>query len=210
MNRNQLVILVVLVAFIAGVPALCGAQSARVIPKGTLSVFENGKPVAEFKSEVPLPQGASLVCSGECLVQGEKFQFVVHDKAHFSLAQKDKVWVLTVKSGTVEFSIGKDAELAFVTPKGKYEVTKVIPANGLVRGRVDVTETGTEFATAAGVLYLASADGVQVIEPRADADAPYAAAAPFSSVAIPLTTVGVVAATTAAVALTTQPTASPF
>lgn len=159
-----------LVAFIAGLPALCGAQSARVIPKGTLSVFENGKPVGEFQSELPLPQGASLVCSGECLVQGEKFQLLAHDKAQFSLAKNGKVWVLTVKSGTVEFSMSEDAKLAFVTPKGKYEVTKAIPVKGLVTGRVDVTAAGTEFATAVGVLYLASVDGAQVIKPGADAD----------------------------------------
>jgi hypothetical protein len=112
-----------------------------------------------------------LACSGECLVQGEKFQLLAHDKAQFSLAKNGKVWVLTVKSGTVEFSISEGAKLAFVTPKGKYEVTKAIPANGLVIGRVDVTAAGTEFATAAGVLSLASADGVQVIKPGTDADA---------------------------------------
>ncbi len=120
---------------------------------------------------MPLPQGASLVCSGECLVLGDRFQLLAHDKAKFSLAKNDKVWVLTVKSGTVEFAMSEDAKLAFVTPKGKYEVTKATPANGLVIGRVDVTATGTEFSTASGVLKLASADGVQVIKPGADADA---------------------------------------
>ena len=165
MKKNQLVTCCVLVAFIAGLPALCGAQSARVIPKGTLSVVENGKTVSEFHSEVPLPQGASLVCSGECLVQGEKFQLLAHDKTQFSLAKKGKVWVLTVKSGTVEFTMSEDAKLVFVTPKGRYEVAKVIPAKGLVTGRVNVSAAGTEFATAAGVLFLASAGGVQVIKP---------------------------------------------
>ena len=178
MGKNQLATWVLLVAFIAGLPAVCGAQSARVIPKGTLSIVENGKPAGEFQSEVPAPQGSSLVCSGECLVQGEKFQLLAHDKAEFCLAKSDKEWVLTVKSGTVEFSMGEDAKLAFVTPKDKYEVRKASPAKGLVRGRVDVTATGTEFSTAAGVLNLTSADGVQVIQPPADAD-------PAAPVAIP-------------------------
>lgn len=212
MNKNQLFIWVALVAFIAGVPALCGAESVRVIPKGTLSVIENGKPVGEFKSEVPLPQGSSLVCSGECLVQGEKFQLVAHDKTHFSLAKKDKEWVLTVKSGTVEFSMGEDTKLAFVTPKDTYKVTKAIPAKGLVRGRVDVTATGTEFATAAGVLHLASADGIQVIQPRADADSDNKAGLAAIPVwALAGGTVAVEGATIAAFALTTQlPSESPF
>jgi hypothetical protein len=69
-----------------------------------------------------------------------------------------------------------------VTPKDKYEVKKAIPANGLVKGSVDVTATGTEFSTAAGmlyltsaagVLYLASADGLHVFQPGADADFAY-------------------------------------
>ncbi len=150
-----------------------GEQSVRVIPKGALSVVENGKPVGEFQSEVPVPLGASLVCSGECLVQGEKFQLLAHDKAEFSLVKNDKEWVLTVKSGTVEFSMREDAKLAFVTPKDKYEVTKAIPANGLVRGRVEVTATGTEFSTASGVLYLASAEGIHVFQPGADANVAY-------------------------------------
>ena len=171
MGKNQLATWVLFVAFIAGLPAVCGAQSVRVIPKGTLSIVENGKPAGEFQSEVPVPQGSSLVCSGECLVQGEKFQLLAHDKAEFSLTKSDKKWVLTVKSGTVEFSIGEDANLAFVTPKDKYEVSKASPAKGLVRGRLDVTATGTEFSTATGVQNLASVDGVQVIQPRADADA---------------------------------------
>ncbi len=180
MNKNQLVTWFALAAFIAGVPALCGAQSARVIPKGTLSVVQDGKTLGVFQSEVPLPQGASLVCNGECLVQGDKFQLVAHNKAEFSLVKNDKEWVLTVKSGTVEFSMREDAKLAFVTPKDKYEVRKAVLANGLVRGRVDVTATGTEFSTAAGVLYLtsaagvlylASADGLHVFQPgAADAD----------------------------------------
>ncbi len=174
MKKNKLVTCCVLVVFIAGLPAVCGAQSARVIPKGTLSVVENGKTVGEFQSEVPLPQGSSLVCHGGCLVQGDRFQLFAHDKTEFSLAKSDKEWVLTVKSGTVEFSMGKEAKLAFVTPKGKYQVTKKTPANGLIIGRVDVTAAGTEFATSAGVLYLASADGVQVIKPVADADVPAA------------------------------------
>ena len=178
MKKNQLVTCCVLVAFIAGLPLVCGAQSARVIPKGTLSVVENGKTVGEFQSEVPLPQGASLVCSGECLVQGENFQLLAHDKTQFSLAKKGKVWVLTVKSGTVEFSMSEDAKLAFVTPKGRYEVTKAIPDKGLVRGCVDVSAAGTKFATAAGVLYLASAEGVLELQPSADACADHRAAIP--------------------------------
>jgi hypothetical protein len=73
----------------------------------------------------------------------------------------------------------EDARLAFLTPKGKYEVLKQVPANELARGRVEVTATGTEFYTAsgvlyltsaAGVLYLASADGIRAIQPGADAD----------------------------------------
>lgn len=176
MSKNQLVICCVLAALIAGLPALCGAQSARVIPKGTLSVFENGKLAGEFQSETPLPEGSSLVCSGECLVQGEKFQLLAHDKAEFSLAKSNNEWVLTVKSGAVEFSMRREARLAFVTPKDTYEVTKAIAHNGWVRGRVDVTAAGVRLATADGVLYLASssgvlyvtsADGIQAFQPGA-------------------------------------------
>jgi len=209
MQKNKLLTCCVLVAFIAAMPALCGAQSARAIPQGTLIVVENGKTVGEFQSEVPLPLGASLVCRGECLVQGEKFQLLAHDQAQFSLAKNGKVWVLNVKSGTVEFSMGEGAKLAFVTPKGKYEVTKTIPANGLVIGRVDVTAAGTEFATAAGVLYLASADGVQVIKPSTDADpAARAGISPWWFVAGAAVVGGAVAGAVLATKTTSKPPAS--
>jgi hypothetical protein len=117
-----------------------------------------------------------LVCSGECLVQGDKFQLLAHDKAEFSLAKSNNEWVLTVKSGAVEFSMRTEARLAFVTPKDTYEVTKAIAHNGWVRGRVDVTAAGVRLATADGVLYLASssgvlyvtsADGIQTLQPGA-------------------------------------------
>jgi hypothetical protein len=189
---------------------------------GTVSVVENGKTVSEFQSEVPLPLRSSLVCSGECLVQGEKFQLLAHDKAEFSLAQNGKVWILTVKSGTIEFSLREDAKLAFLTPKDKYEVIKAIPANELARGRVVVTATGTEFATAAGVLYLTSAsgmlylaspDGFRPIQPAAGAEVAYPPILPeIPSWALPVGAVAAVGGVVTGVTLTTQsskPSASP-
>ncbi len=168
MRKIQLAAWVILVALAGGWPADCAAQSARAIPKGTLSISENGMAAGEFQSEVPVPRGASLACSGDCLVQGEKFQLIARDKTRFSLAQDGNEWVLTVTSGTVEFSMSKDAKLAFVTPNDKYKVKKAITVNGLAKGRVNVTPAGAEFTTSSGEIHLASADGVRTILPGAD------------------------------------------
>ena len=160
---------VVLAALLVVQPMLAVAASpARIIPTGNVSLLADGKEMSQFRSEMPLPQGALMACNGNCLVQTQSLQLVAADKTVFALAESQKEWDLTVKSGQVDFAIAAQAKpMAFHTPHDIITAEQaIIPASsdGLVRGYVSVTENGTELTVQEGALQVMSSDGRQLVQ----------------------------------------------
>ncbi|MHC1729939.1 MAG: hypothetical protein AB9866_28730 [Syntrophobacteraceae bacterium] len=171
-------------------PLVHGAQSARIIPHGNSKILIDGQ---EFLSEMPLPEGSSLVCRGTCLIQGPDFQLAAHNNAEFSLVQTETGWTLTIKSGRIDFSLQQSANLTIVGPDGTYHAQKVVPASagGQVKGSITVSGQTTKFAVTEGKLHLAGAAGALLIEPAAGGFGGTAATA--TAIGLPVAGAGVAA-----------------
>jgi len=153
-------------------PVFAGAaSSARIIPTGKVSVLgeADGRELNHFKSEMPLPQGILMACSGNCLIQTQHLQLVAQDQAVFAASDGEQQWDLTVKNGRVDFAIRPEAKpIAFHTPHDVLRIEQaVIPAggSGAVRGYISVRDKVTEVAVEEGALQVSGANGVQMIQP---------------------------------------------
>ncbi|MFZ2447276.1 MAG: hypothetical protein WAW37_13035 [Syntrophobacteraceae bacterium] len=166
MRLKRFIVWILAICFFVGPGGSLAAQSVRVIPKGALSVFQDGKEIGQFTSEIPLPDG-QMACRGTCVVHGPNFQLVAHNKAEFSLVQRDKSWVLNVKSGRVDFALREGVDLIFECPDGVYNLAKVVPSksHGLTRGSVAVNSAGTVFTGSEGEFQVAGAGELRTITP---------------------------------------------
>jgi hypothetical protein len=142
---------------------------ARVIPTGKVSLLSDGREVNQFQSEMPLPEGSLMMCSGSCLVQMPGIQLVAQDKAVFALAEGKERWDLSVKSGQVHFAMRADAKpVSFHTPHDTLQTEPaLVPAGsaGMVRGSIMVSETESILAIQEGALQVMSADGTLLVQP---------------------------------------------
>jgi hypothetical protein len=157
MRKNQTVALVVLIAFMAGFPVPGRAQSVRVIPvKGSVTVIENGRETV-FKSEIPLPEGAVMVCRGECLVNGPGYRLTARDGARFSVklntgrdrdAASANLAAMTVEEGNISVTLAPNTRII------------VIGADGQAVALTSGAQTSTFVVSAAGgVLNIAAVEG---------------------------------------------------
>lgn len=148
--------------------AIAGEPVARLIPGGMVSMVVDGKEVNRFKSEVPLPDGLLMVGEGNCVVQTRGLQLMVHDKSVFALSESAKNWNLTIRKGHVDFALRADAKpVTFRTPHDVLETRQAMvkaSTAGLVRGYIEVTETGTSLVVTDGALKATGSKGTQIIE----------------------------------------------
>ncbi len=160
----------VLVAVMIGQPlAAFAGSSPRMIPGEKVSILADGKEVNQFRSEMPVPQGTMMACSGSCIIQSQDLQLVARDKAVFALTEERSQWDLTVKTGRVDFAMRSEAKpVSFNTPHDTIRTEQVIvPASseGLVRGFVSVTDKGTELSVQEGALQVVNQNGSQLVQP---------------------------------------------
>jgi hypothetical protein len=151
-------------------PALAWAgPGARVIPQGKVSLLVDGKEVNQFQSEMPLPEGTLMLCSGRCLVQTQNIQLVAQDQAVFALAEGQARWDLTVKSGQLDFALRTGSKpVSFHTPHDTIQAERaIVPASStaMVRGSLTVTESESVMSIQEGALQVMSPDGTQLVEP---------------------------------------------
>ncbi len=163
-------LVLLMVAVMIGHPmAAFAGSSPRLIPNGAVSVLADGKEVDQFRSEMPMPQGTMMACSGSCIIQSQSLQLVARDKAVFALTEESSRWDLTVKTGRVDFAMRSEAKpVSFNTPHDTIRTKQVIvPASsgGLVRGFVSVTEKGTELSVQEGALQVVDHRGTQLVQP---------------------------------------------
>lgn len=151
--RKLTVWMVVLTFFFAGVtPAFSGW---RIMPTGSVKVYEGGKLVQVLKQESALPDGALLTTEGKCGVRSENFYLVADDGCTFSITDGLNRKDLRVDNGVMYFAITQKTEkLAFITPAGVLTTQQVLcntDANGgIVKGYLDVSGSQVQLGVLEG------------------------------------------------------------
>lgn len=143
-------IMIVSFAF-ATVGFSANADSARIIPKGTVSVIKDGKTVGEFTKEAPLPEGSLLRCEGQCTVRMNDVYMVAEPDTVFSVSPMANSNELLVQEGTVYFSINETSRpLQFNTPAGVVTTRQASLTDGELRGYVRVSGNEAEVGVIGG------------------------------------------------------------
>ena len=146
----KLVILIASFAFTA-VGFSANANSARIIPKGTVSVIKDGKVVGEFTQEAPLPEGSLLRCEGQCTVRLGDAYLVAEPGTVFSVSPMADSNELLVQEGTVYFSVNESSRpLHFNTPAGVVTTRQTSLTDGELRGYVRVSGNEAEVGVIGG------------------------------------------------------------
>lgn len=171
MKSHKVFMILMLVACMAAQPILAGsATAARLIPSESSSLIIDGQEMTSIKSEMVLPEGKLITCRGSCLVQARNMQFVPQDQSIFALSETSEHYELTVRSGRVDFAVGRDSKgLTFHVPNQTIQSEKTplsATESGVVRGYVTVTDQGAEIVVQEGALQVATADGARMVEPN--------------------------------------------
>ena len=157
-------------ALVLSAPAFAGnMDNSRLIPAEKVAVFEDGKQVAEYTEEMPVPEGALLVATGKCAVKLEDVSFVATDQSRFAIDSRDDNRFLSVQKGTVYFGTAGNGSLVFLTPRGAVSTEQVrlnaSSDSGMVEGYVKVTEDSSEVGVIeGGAMVLATRDGQQTLK----------------------------------------------
>lgn len=144
-------------------------KNSRLIPSDTVTVVQDGKIIAEYTYEMPVPEGVLLSCQSECALKLEDIIIVGEDQSQFSILSKDNEWFLNVKNGTVHYGILSGSKsLVFMTPKGAVSSKQVIITasnRNLLEGYVKVESDSSEVGVVdGGSMLLATKDGLQMIK----------------------------------------------
>lgn len=154
MNKHPLALkLVIVIASFAFAAAgfSANANSARIIPKGTVSVIKDGKIVGELTQEAPLPEGALLRCEAQCTVRLNDAYMVAEPDTVFSVTPMANSNELLVQEGTVYFSINESSRpLEFNTPAGVVTTRQTSLTDGELRGYVRVSGNEAEVGVIGG------------------------------------------------------------
>ena len=132
--------------------------SGHVLPQGDVLIYEQGKPLARFHQEFPLPEGSLIACNGSCLVHINKISLLANDKSRFALNEGQDGWNLLLEQGKVNFSLLPGSPpLIFHTPDHVLVTKSVItPAatDSTIEGVIEVVEGKTTLALSQGQLQV--------------------------------------------------------
>ena len=121
------VITIFVILMFASTGFSAGLSAGRILPKGTVSLFQGHQKVGEFTSEAPLPQDTLMSVQGSCGVKLKDLYLVAVDKSLFSVASHTDSKKLTVKSGAVYFALSAlPHPLVFQTPDGVVTTQEVM------------------------------------------------------------------------------------
>jgi hypothetical protein len=133
-----------------------------VLPQGDALIYEQGKPLARFQQEFPLPEGSVIACNGSCLVRINKISLLAHDQSRFALSEEQSGWILLLEKGKVNFSLAPGSpSLVFHTPDQMLVTKRVITSvatDSAVEGAIEVVDGKTRLSVIQGQLQVL-ADG---------------------------------------------------
>jgi hypothetical protein len=142
-----------------------GLSTDRILPKGKVTLYQEGQRIGQFASEAPLPEDTFISVQGECGVKMKNLFLVAADKSLFSITTAADSRKLTIKQGTVYFALSAmQHTLVFQTPDGAITTHEImINASadaGLLKGYVSVLDGATKIGVfEGGSLVLIGNDG---------------------------------------------------
>jgi len=148
-----------------------GLNSARIMPKGHVAVFQEGQKIAEFSREAPLPEGSLLSCSGKCGVKMDHLYFVAIDGSRFSVTSREGVRILNIEKGTIHFVLSALPEtLVFKTKHGTFTTDEIMlnasTGGGYLQGYVSVTSEETQLGVIeGGSMLISTVKGNRLVQP---------------------------------------------
>ncbi len=146
-------------------------KNSKLLPTNKIIVLEDGKKVAEYSKEMPVPEGLLLSCVGKCAAKLENISFVADDQSRFSINTKGKTTYLGVEHGVVYFGVSSmPGSIVFMTPKGAVSANQLIMNasmdNPILEGYIKVTENSSEVGVIdGGSMQLLTNDGQILLSP---------------------------------------------
>jgi len=147
------------------------SEGARLVPKGTVSIYEGSQKVGEISSEAPLPSGKILSSAERCGVRMAGLYVVAEENSRFGVTPGAGSTDLFVQEGRVWFALGSlQGTLTFSTPQESVSVeSSVVNASAepaVIKGYLSNDGGRMEIGVIdGGRLVVRNASGQQVIEP---------------------------------------------
>jgi hypothetical protein len=142
--------------------------AGHVLPQGDALIYEQGKPMARFQQEFPLPEGSLIACNGSCLVRINKMSLLAHDQSRFALTESQGGWILLLEKGKVNFSLAPGSpSLVFHSPHkvlATKQVTAAAATSSSVEGVFEVVDGTTRLSVTQGQLQVLVDGNEQLIE----------------------------------------------
>ena len=140
-------VIVVFIFFVFETPGF----TARIVPKGTVSIIEDSKVIGEFSQQAQLPEGVLLRCEDNCDVKLDDVYMTVKPKTVFSISPMADHHDVLVQHGIVYYSLNESSRpLNFFTPAENITTGNLYMTDDELRGYVRVAGNDTEIGVLAG------------------------------------------------------------
>ncbi|MBS0013790.1 MAG: hypothetical protein KFF46_07440 [Desulfobacterales bacterium] len=143
-------------------------ENSRLLPENKVLVYDEGKKIAQYSREMPVPAGKLLASSGgRCAVRIGDVSLIAEDQSKFAIETDANYRYISVTQGTVYFGLTDESRsMMFLTPKGGVATQQVLlnaaADNRFLEGYVRVTEKTSEIGVLdGGAMIVASRDGEQ-------------------------------------------------
>ncbi|MCD6269896.1 MAG: hypothetical protein J7J71_07160 [Deltaproteobacteria bacterium] len=168
MKKSIFSLVVLLSFFLITTLGTSFAAPGGAVSEGNLSVFKNGQLSRNLSGINPVEEGSLLICDGKCMIKSGGVSILAEDQAELAIANHDQTLNLFVRRGHVEFTISSSAKkIIFHTPEGAYSVADVIfnaSSDPVVRGYMQVDDSGARVAVREGRMIFATADGAKSVK----------------------------------------------
>jgi hypothetical protein len=160
-----------LILFFSATVIAGDGDTSRLVPTDKVSVYKDGKKIAEYTKEMPVPEKVLLSCNGKCGIKLDDISLVGEDQSRFLIDSKLNNRYLGVEEGIVYFGISiMPRKIVFMTPKGAVSVNQVFidasSSSKMLEGYIKVNENFSEIGVIeGGSLQLLTNDGQQLIKP---------------------------------------------
>lgn len=147
------------------------ADTARIDPRGKVSVYRVDKKVDELSAEAPLPYDLLLKTIQQCAVRMNALYFIAADKSAFSVTAPPQDNLIEFVNGNFYFSLTElPRQLVIKTPIEDVTVQQVLfqaaATGGKLDGYIFVEGDTTEIGVLeGGSLVLTSSHGEHVLPP---------------------------------------------
>jgi hypothetical protein len=170
-NLRSLAIIAVLTTLnMTAAQVVWGLSVSRIIPQGTVKVYEGDRVVQVLSEEAPFPEGLMLENEGQCAAHLDNFYLVAIDKSRFGISDTAGEFRLVLEQGTTYFALSSlSGNLIFETPNGEFPAKHILintsSNGGLIKGYVTTKPDKTEIGVLeGGSMVVATNAGDQKIE----------------------------------------------